>query len=274
MEPDKRRLSRRRLILGGLGLATAGVGLSLIDNELRLSRHTLTLPRWKADGFRVAHLSDVHVNDPAKLAVAQRAVRLALDAKPDLIVFTGDFVNYAREDCLDNIVQAFAELHDAQCPCLAVLGNHDYACEAPDKVAKAVRRTPLRLLINEEVEVGGVRVVGLDDALHGAPDHGLVDVDRSPSTLLLHHEPDAILDVKPKVGLVLSGHSHGGEVCLPGGRPIMTPTGSKVFTHGFYAGQATSPLFVSRGVVTLGPGRIYCPPEVCILELRGDPSFA
>lgn len=254
--------------MGGLGLAGAGMAAGLIGNDLRLSRHTLRLPRWKADGFRVAHLSDVHVNDVAKLATAQAAVRLALAAKPDLIVFTGDFVNYARPDCLDNIERAFEELADARCPCFAVLGNHDYSCGEPQKVIEAAKRTPLRLLVNEEVEVQGVRIVGLDDALHGTPDHFLVDVERAPSTLVLHHEPDAILEMKPKASLVLSGHSHGGEVCLPGGIPIMTPTGSKTFTAGFYRRQASAPLFVSRGIATLGPGRTYCPPEVCLLELR------
>jgi predicted MPP superfamily phosphohydrolase len=269
VEKAKGSISRRRLILGGLGLAGAGLAAGLIDNRLRLSRHTLRLPHWQADGFRIAHLSDVHVNDGAKLRVAQEAVRMALNAKPDAIVFTGDFVNYARDDCLANITQAFAELADAQCPCLAVFGNHDYSCGEPAKVAEAVRRTPLRLLMNETVKAQGVRIVGLvglDDALHGQPDHELTKK-TVPSTVILLHEPDAVIDLKPKGSLVLSGHSHGGEVCLPNGTPLTTPPGSKVYRSGFYPG-ATAPLFVSRGVVTLGPGRVYCPPEVCILEIR------
>jgi hypothetical protein len=69
-----------------------------------------------------------------------------------------------------------------------------------------------------------------------------------------------------EVSLQLSGHSHGGEVCLPGGFALHTPSAAKRYISGFYP-NAPVPLYVSRGIATLSPMRIYCPPEVAVLTL-------
>lgn len=248
-------------------LTTAGVGA--YASSLAVTDRTLTLPNWDADGFRVAHLSDVHLNNDGLLAVARRAVDLVVRAKPDLVVFTGDFLNFDQDDCYLRIGKAFERLHDLACPCLAVFGNHDYGSAAPGRVAEALASTKFRLLVNEESTVDGVRVIGLDDALAGSPDFGLVSKHEGRSTLVLLHEPDYAAELGGTAGLVLSGHSHGGEVCLPTGRPLYTPRGARTYRSGFYA-DAPSPVYVNRGTATLGPIRLFCPPEVAILTLRGN----
>ena len=262
-----KNLSRRRFLAaaGIAGVATAGYGF-VASRDLRVNRQTLHLERWDAEGFKVVQISDVHVNDANQTRTAREAVRLALAEKPDLIVFTGDFVNYSAEECLANIPLAFEELSDAKCPCLAVFGNHDYWCGAIDKVAEKVRQTRLRLLVNEVVDVQGVAVTGLDDGLSGSPDWKLPP--KTGSSLVLLHEPDFVKALPYHASLMLAGHSHGGEICLPGGLPLYTPTGSKVYKSGFYD-RKTVPLFVSHGTATLGPGRCFCPAEINVLTLRG-----
>ncbi len=88
------------------------------------------------------------------------------------------------------------------------------------------------------------------------------------SLLVLFHEPDYVKITPTNVSLQLSGHSHGGQICLPGGRPLHTPYGANTYYAGYYA-NAPVPLFVTRGVGTIGPKlRLFCPPEVTILTLR------
>jgi len=272
MEPrrDPKRITRRRLIGGAAAALAAYVGGGLIGSELQVERRTLHLPKWDANGFRVVQISDVHVNDDALTAAAQRAVRIAVAERPDLIVFTGDFVNYADPERLANITRAFEGLADAACPCLGIMGNHDYWCKDPEGVLAAAAKTRLKMLRNETVEVAGVSVVGLDDALKKLhrPDvvrgQGL-----SKSRLVLLHEPDYVVQVPDEASLVLSGHSHGGEICLPGGIPLYTPVGSKKYTGGYY-GRSAVPLYVNRGTATLAPRRLYCPPEVAVLTLTSQ----
>ena len=260
------KVSRRRFLKwGAAGLAAGTVG-GIVGGGMVRTERTLRLPRWRADGFRVAQVSDVHVNNGGQLAAARQAVGWAVEAKPDLFVFTGDFLNYGTEEAFANIAPAFEALRDIGCPCLAIFGNHDYWTHVPEKVAAHVAKTPLRLLVNEAVDVGGVRVVGLDDALGGSPDYGLVAARDASSTLALLHEPDFAVNLPP-AGLVLSGHSHGGEICLPGGAPLYTPPGARRYRSGYYP-RASAPIFVNRGTATLGPARVYCPPEVAILTLK------
>ncbi len=261
------KVTRRKVLKWGAAGLLAGTGIGVVESGMVLTERTLHLPRWKADGFRIAHMSDAHASNAGQLAAARQAVRWAVAAKPDLFVFTGDFLNHGTAEALGNIETAFEELHELRCPCLAVLGNHDYWPGGPGEIASRVGKTRLRLLVNEATDLGEVRVVGLDDALGGSPDYGKVRSD-APSNLVLLHEPDFAARLPAPAGLVLSGHSHGGEICLPGGLPLYTPNGSRRYRSGYYP-DAPTPVYVNRGSGTLGPGRVYCPPEVAILTLRG-----
>ena len=259
-----RKLTRRE-VLGGLTLSTLGIPTYGIasSTDLRIDRQTLYLEKWLADGFKVVQISDVHVNDAAQTITAYRAMERALAENPDVIVFTGDFVNYSADECLMNIERAFAPLADAKCPCIGILGNHDYWCGEVDKVIERVKKTPLKLFINQNIKVQGIDICCLDDAMSGDPDLSLP----KEHSLVLLHEPDFVRNISVGPALTLSGHSHGGEICLPGGIPLYTPKGSKIYKAGFYD-RDTIPLFVSRGTATLGPARCFCPAEINVLTLR------
>ena len=252
--------------MGALGLVAA-TGVGMARSKLRLTRRTLRLSRWREDGFRVAQVSDVHLNNDGELRIAREAVEWAVAQKPDLFVFTGDFVNNHDRESLARIGPAFAPLEDLNCPCLACLGNHDYINHNPPRVRAEVARTRLRLLQNEDYRIGDIRIVGLDDALFGNPNYAMVAQDRTASTLVLLHEPDFVDHVPTNAALVLSGHSHGGEICFPGGLPIHLPRGAKQYWRGYYP-HARVPLYVNLGTATLGPARVYCPSEVAVFTLR------
>jgi predicted MPP superfamily phosphohydrolase len=266
-------LTRRRFLqLSAAALAATAIDGIATSTDIKLEHHRLTLPNWDATGFRVAQVTDVHLNNTGMRDRAHEAIAMAMDLKPDLLVFTGDFLNIATDECLGYVREVFGRLSEAGCPCLAITGNHDYTCEATPKLFATVAETPIRLLRNEIVEVAGITVFGIDDAVHGHPDFSLSGAQvASRSRLVLLHEPDFVSRLAGNPSLVLSGHSHGGEICLPGGIPIHTPVGAQIYKAGYYP-KAPFPLYVSRGVGTLGPCRVFCPPEVTLFTLYGRES--
>ncbi len=251
--------------------ATALEG-AVSSSEVRLERRNISLARWDAPGFRIAQISDVHLNNTGMRDKALQAVHLAMKQKPDLLVFTGDFLNKAKPECLGYVKEVFDHLGDAGCPCFAVPGNHDYTCEDTGRLFEVIAATPLHLLRNQIAEVHGISIAGLDDAYHGlAQFETTKSSELSVSTLVLLHEPDYVRQVQGTPSLVLSGHSHGGEICLPGGIPIHTPIGASIYKGGYYP-DAPTPIYVSRGVGTLGPCRIFCPPEVTLITVNAPQS--
>lgn len=263
-------VSRRTVLkAAGFGVA-AGVagnfGLDGYVDWLQVERHTLALPKWDANGFRVALLTDLHVNNDRQAARAARASAIAVAEKPDLIVVLGDYINHVVNGSTQRIIDALEPLREAKCPCLSIMGNHDYWTRKPEVVMDAVALTPAWMLRNEVRELDGVSIVGLDDALVNlAKPDCFPKVSRS--CLVLLHEPDAVTMMPRHTSLQLSGHSHGGQICLPGGRAIHPPPMGRNFIAGFYP-DAPVPLYVSRGVGTTGPDyRAFCRPEVSVLTL-------
>jgi predicted MPP superfamily phosphohydrolase len=269
-----RTLTRRHALRWlGAGAAAAILPSAAADFEARelvFERHDLTLPQWDADGFKVAVLSDLHANRTSDSERAHRAVLMALEEKPDLIAIPGDFLDQSSKLVLENVRRALEPLGDAKCPVVATLGNHDYSVYQPERAIEGIRRNPLQLLRNQAVEVQGVTVAGLDDGMYRKDDPSFLrERTFSRSLLLLFHEPDYVERVPANVSLQLSGHSHGGQICLPFGRSIHTPPGAQNYIKGFYP-DADVPLYVTRGVGTTGPDwRLFCKPEVSILTLRG-----
>lgn len=270
-EPSDRELSRRKLLKRGAVLVAASaapIGM-LSTNWLHFERRTLRLPRWDADGFKVAFLSDFHADQPVLRDLTRDALKMALSEPVDAVLLGGDFLTYRRSEGVRYLREALAPLADVAAPVFAVFGNHDYWCGVYPRVAEVLDRYGVRLLRNETVEVGGVTLAGLDDGLMGYQDPSfLMRGHFSKSLLALFHEPDFVEGLPSHVSLQLSGHSHGGQVCLPGGIPIFTPAGARRYVAGYYD-RTSVPLFVSRGVGTTGRHlRTYCRPEAHVFTLR------
>ena len=264
-------LSRRQLLryagAGAVSALLAGSYGAVESSAVVVERHELKLPKWDADGFRVAVVSDIHANETVSAARTETAVRLALAEQPDLIVLPGDFINWIQ--ALDLMVHSLRDLNEAKCPVIGTLGNHDYWTDAPEVIVDSLQaHTPMRILMNESLDVDGVTVAGIDDAIAGKNDSRFIGGLENKSVLALLHEPDYIEDVPTNASLQISGHSHGGQICLPFGIPLHTPIGSHKYQKGYYP-DARVPLYVTRGVGTVGaPMRTFCPPEVSLLTLR------
>lgn len=258
------------------GAASAGMlvyGALYEANRLVLERQTLALPRWPESlrGYRIAVLSDFHFRSGYSRDLGKRAVSLALDEEPDMIVLTGDIVDYWFRDVERLILEGLSELREVSDRVLAIPGNHDYKYRANsiDRLQPVMEELGIRLLRNEVVRQDGIDWVGLDTAIfrEAKPVETFQRTFEGP-VVVLWHEPD-LVDLLPEgvASLQISGHSHGGQFRLPGGYTPMHSYLGRLYPGGWYP-DAPTPLYVSRGVGTTGPpSRFNCPPEVSILTL-------
>jgi predicted MPP superfamily phosphohydrolase len=223
------------------------------------------------DGFRVVHLSDFHYGplvDPRHL---ERAIEIANDLKPDLIALTGDYISQERTyaaPCAELVGRLRAK-HGV----FAVLGNHDHWTDAK-LIADLFRAEDIRMLINEglrlDVEGKSFWLAGVDDTMVGLEDVALALAGSRDGEfkLLLAHNPIILRRAaRADVDLVLSGHTHGGQVTL---RPEKNRSGRprRRMLRGL-GRRANTQIYVTRGLGTvILPIRYGCPPEVSVLELR------
>jgi uncharacterized protein len=224
------------------------------------------------DGLRLVQISDLHRSHAVEEGEIERAVRLANALAPELVVLTGDYVTqtiYSMEACARSLSVLRAPLGR-----YAILGNHDYWAGA-DKVAAELRHAGLTVLRNQAEPVGrggsDLWLVGLDDAFVGKHDVAVALEGVSPSAfkVALMHEPDLADEIaRYPVQLQLSGHSHGGQVCLPGLGPLILPRLARKYPSGLYQVGGLQ-LYTSRGVGRVPPAvRFHCPPEITLITLR------
>lgn len=268
--------TRRSFLRAGLGLAVAG-GVAALGyaetNMVRITRSTLRLKGWSAGPFKLALLADLHVNTPNEAARVAEAARLAVQEAPEAVLIAGDFVTKGARVSPRLLAEAFAPLgeHSYAQRTFAVLGNHDYWQGELSVLLSTMERLPLRLLRNQSASNGEVTIAGIDDPMSGQDDYSfLYGLPGGAPVIALMHEPDYVDRLPPGVvSLQLSGHSHGGQVCLPFGMPIVLPRGARRYVSGFYP-AAHTPLYVSRGIGVTGlPVRAFCPPELAILTIEG-----
>lgn len=227
------------------------------------------------EGFRIAILADFHLRDRYSLELAQRAVQMALDAKPDFVVILGDFVGYWKSESAKLIGEALDELRLMEGNVAAVPGNHDYWSGSPDLLKPILAELNIKLLRNEVWCKAGLTWVGIDSAIHGAADpfSSMARAhEHAGPRIVLWHEPDAVDWLPSGADLMLSGHSHGGQFTFPWGWTPMHTKGGERYVRGFYP-EAPTPLYVNRGIGTTGPpSRLGCTPEVTLLTLTLRPD--
>jgi predicted MPP superfamily phosphohydrolase len=228
------------------------------------------LPRC-FDGYRILHLSDLHIDEI--LDGGERLCQTVAGLEYDLCVLTGDFRfdTYGASDEVMSRMTRLMEVLDCSDGVVGILGNHDFIEMVPDFEAMGIT-----MLLNESlaIERGEHRVwlVGLDDAHYYAVDdiaRAMENVDSSQPTVLLVHSPEVIEKAAAfGIDLYLCGHTHGGQVCLPGGTPII---GNARCARNKLAGRwrhGRMQGYTHRGTGTSGlPVRINCPPDVSIHRL-------
>lgn len=271
------KLARSRVLNTAVGMAAlVGTYATKIEPRwLRVSRYTLEIPDLPAgfNDYRITHLSDLHLSVPMNRRNLSWMVAVANRTLPDLMVITGDFATHGYQKVEDR--QGELEALRANDGVWACWGNHDYYV-GPEKVRPLLNQAGIKLLNNAHhvLHRKGERLVlaGIDDAMWGRPNlsQALKGVPDDASVILLAHEPGSARYVAsdPRVKLQLSGHTHGGQIRVPGLGPLVLPALSRPFVWGAYQIEGLA-LYVTAGT---GTGqfvmRFACRPEVTVITLR------
>lgn len=237
------------------------------------------------DGYVIAVITDVHQRVPTESRHLQRIIARANDANPDLIVLLGDYgVSFEHnrplsaafyERSFPALATAFRRLRSRD-GILAVLGNHDHYYDAT-RVTEWLQSTGARVLNNEHILVRRgdqcLAIGGVGDALEGEVDPmgGAAARPAGTPLVVLSHNPDAVLTLSKSAGagLVLSGHTHGGQIVIPGyGAPVTFTKVCSRRTASGWVPNPNAPLYVSTGAGAQWPVRFRCPPEVLVVRLR------
>ena len=284
------RLTRRSFLtlaassLGGLALYSGEIA----RHGLTVEEHTVHLPRLPEAfrGMRIAQISDVHYFEWTESYFLRQVVDHVNALNPDMVVLTGDFVTYGpvrwpsqdahKRFALRHMPECAAILSGIRCPLrYATLGNHDMMVGGRYIYGDLVNQG-LPVLRNAAVplERNGQRLwlagLGSACARDADPDRAFpASAIRDKEVILvLAHEPDILPEIaKYGVDLMLSGHTHGGQVCVPFLPPAFLPQYGKIYVQGWFRSGGTQ-LYVNRGIGTIGvPLRMNCPPEITLLTL-------
>ena len=245
-------------------------------NSLRYQvvERTVALLRLPAtfEGFRILHLSDLHIEGIPDHGKKLRELISKLEY--DLCVLTGDFRFLTFGDYKKTLTHMSELVKAIQCPhgMIGILGNHDFLEMVP-----GLEDMSIRMLLNESMPLirGGqtLWIAGVDDA-HWYEVADLpkalrsVSSDIDTATILLAHSPDLMKEAASAgIDLYLCGHSHGGQICLPGGIPIITGGCSRKQANGSWVDQRMQG-YTSRGIGgSILPVRLFCRPEIIIHRL-------
>lgn len=224
--------------------------------------------------LRVAFASDLHLGPTTSSITLDTAFRHLADARPDLLVLGGDYVfldaTPARARELARRVRDVPAAHK-----VAVMGNHDLWTRHR-LLEDALADAGVTVLVNAAKRLApphdDVAVVGLDDPWTGEPDGeaAFSGARGAAVTIAVCHSPAGLSHMRGRgAALVMCGHTHGGQIALPGGVPVVLPGGrwARRFPHGVHDCEGAT-VFVSRGVggVEL-PVRAYAPPDVGVFEV-------
>jgi predicted MPP superfamily phosphohydrolase len=225
------------------------------------------------ENFRITQLTDIHHSRILGIDHVRQVVALAQQAKPDLFVLTGDYTTTYRR-FIEPCAEALAGLNAPE-GVWAVLGNHDHYTD-PELTTRALRRRHIEVLDNASTRLqrgpDSLQISGIDDWTWNATDwqRAFTGLSATIPTILLSHQP-SVLDFEQtkSVALILSGHTHGGQVRLPGlGAPARFATKDLKYDRGLFRSGETQ-LYVSSGTGVIGlPLRLGVRPEIAVLRLK------
>ncbi|GJQ49166.1 MAG: metallophosphoesterase [Candidatus Kuenenia stuttgartiensis] len=269
-------ISRRTFIKGAggcvLGMVSVGGYSHFLEPRwVEINNVTIKLEDLptKFEGLRIAQLSDIHHCEYVSKDFIRNCVHKTNALCPDVIVLTGDYV-FGSNDYLSSVAKELSELK-AKEGVFAILGNHDDKGSTYDEL----QRNGIRLLINEHIVLyrdnAYIFIAGIDDLWKGEIDikKTLKGMDENPK-ILLAHNPDVIETIQYEdVDFVISGHTHGGQVCFPFyGPPIVYSKFGARYAAGLFRERNTL-MYVNRGIgVSNLPVRFFARPEITLFTIR------
>jgi predicted MPP superfamily phosphohydrolase len=244
----------------------------LLIRRFGVAEITIALPLWPKNlpPLKVLLLSDIHTGIFLKPEILSGITHSLMTLEPDLVAIAGDIVT-GRADDLDGFLPALAPLSAAPLGAWYCHGNHDYFGHDAEKIRQDLHTIGITTLTNESVVLthgtGNFVLGGIDDRILGTPDWNQLLANHGPPHLLLAHNPDFFYEAASRsIALTLSGHTHGGQIRLPTGPPLVRQS-RFCLDEGAYA-FSSSRIVVSRGLGSVGlPWRQGADPEAVWIEV-------
>lgn len=244
----------------------------ITTTDLMVHRYAVTLPHVLKP-LRIVHITDIHADQRFPWDYYKNALTTAESFKPDIAVFTGDFISHIKAlPCLKDFLRPIATYAT-----YAVLGNHDYWV-APDAISESLRASGIHLLTNEthllQIESQAIAVTGYDFPW-GTREKTIPMQTADQLSIVLTHTPDNIYRLAAcATDVVFAGHYHAGQVRFPIRGSIVVPSiyGCR-FDHGHFIIDKTH-LFVASGIgASYPPVRIYCQPDIFVVDILPSGSI-
>jgi predicted MPP superfamily phosphohydrolase len=267
-----RRTALKALAASGIGAVTGGAAYGFFYGREALRLSTVDVPvsglPAELSGLRIGLVTDVHRSRWVSADDVAAAVALTMSARPDLIVLGGDYVTWGDRQYVGAAAESLSGL-SAPYGVFAILGNHDDDHDMPAALAKQQVQVLRDARTRVAFGTAAIELVGIRFWTKRQGDIAALIKDAKDPVVLLAHDPRRLTEAAAlNVPLVLSGHTHGGQVVLPGAGAIAA---RKFPVVSGLAQRGRTTLFVSRGVGTVYvPIRINCPPEVALLTLRSS----
>ena len=249
----------------------AAMGMPLAP---QIVRHSIQLGDTDPSGrtLRIAYASDFHAGPTTHPALLAEACAMLRTLQPDVLLLGGDFVSYEASHA-ETLVGLLAEV-PAPLGRYAVLGNHDW-WSSPDRLVDLLTGAGVEVLINRNVRLPApfdpVWICGIDDPWAGHPDAETALEGADGIRLVLMHSPSNLVDIgQRRFDLALCGHTHGGQICLPRGTPLVKPHGPlcRSYLRGRFDLDSGGVLIVSVGVGCASlPFRVGARSEILLCEL-------
>jgi uncharacterized protein len=283
VDPGKRKFLQLGVAaFPGVAMGANTAGFANSYQTVRIPRLSVYYPDLapELDGFKIAHLSDLHLGYFFNLDDLEKALNDLKPEKPDMVAVTGDIADDLRQ--LPEALEMIADL----APGFTSIGNHEYY-RGSEKAIEILSNSPLPFLRDSgqlfdhkgrQMYVGGAddpRILkhNIDNFMKETISKALKDAPQDMFTLLLSHRPRALdMASTMNVDLVLAGHTHGGQVGFQG-KPVLEALGQEPYSWGHYRMRDTH-LYTTSGMGHWFPFRMGCPTEAPILELyRGQPKI-
>jgi len=257
------------------GAVPGATDVDLIRHELAMLPAGIDRPP-----LRMAFVSDIHIGPTTPPRTLDNAFRILADAAPDVLVLGGDYVYLDVTEAIARRLEDLVASVPARAK-LAVLGNHDLWTRH-ELIEDALARAGATVLVNTAVRLpapySDVAMVGLDDPWTGRPDPEQAFAVHPDAGLCITvcHAPEGLPHLLGRgVALMLCGHTHGGQVALPGGPLIVHGRYGRKWPSGLHRIEGDLQLFVSRGLGGAElPIRTYAPPDVTLFTLTTKTSAA
>jgi hypothetical protein len=286
-------MNRRKFIKRAAGFTLALVGLGggtfyysreIEPASLHIQKETISSNKIPPlfNNKKIIHFSDTHLGFHYSLDDLKELILKINNRNPDLVVFTGDFVDdpsYLNQHDHQPIIQVLENIKPRYGK-YWIYGNHDHGGYGTDVIRDIMEQSDFRLLQNSHTEIKegdeSFILAGIDDLMLGKPDIEAALANSNPDlfTMLLVHEPDfADHTVNYPVDVQLSGHSHGGQIRLPIIGHLYTPMYAEKYVLGKYVLHDKLQLFVNGGIGTTRiPYRLLCKPEIHEYTLKSKMS--